>query len=226
MDFNKLSTWTIRLLYLQIAIGVIAVISGALEHSVLSDMQNGNFASESEMTQAAEASDTRQGLVGLFQFLILVVSGICILRWIYVACSNARQLATAPMKFTPGWAVGWYFIPILNLWKPYHAMREIWRVSANPGNPESVPESGLLSAWWFFYIVASLSGNAAFRMTLRAEEIPELLAANGVTLFSDVAGIPLAIIFLAVVRRIHGNQELARATPNAPEPQSVAGVAT
>jgi hypothetical protein len=179
-------------------------------------MQDGNFASEAEMMQAAEASDARQGFVGIVQFLILVVSGIWILRWIYVACSNARDLATSPMKFSPGWAVGWYFVPILSLWKPYHAMKEIWRISANPGNPQSVPESGLLGAWWLCYIVASLSGNASFRMTLRAEEIPELLAANGVTLFSDVAAIPLAIVFMAVVRQIHDNQELARSAAGAP----------
>ena len=30
---------------------------------------------------------------------------------------------------TPGWCVGWYFIPIANLWKPYVAMREIVRAS-------------------------------------------------------------------------------------------------
>ncbi|HEY6645158.1 DUF4328 domain-containing protein [Povalibacter sp.] len=221
MDFTKLTNWTVRLLYLQIAISVIGLITGAMEHSVLRDIQNGNFVAETELIQAGEASDTRQGIVGGCQFLIYIVSGIWILRWIYVASSNARDLAAGAMKFSPGWAVGWYFIPFLNLWKPYQAMKEIWRVSANPRNPDAEPDSGLLASWWFFYIVSSLSGNAAFRLSLRADEIRELLAANFATRVSDIAGIPLAILFMVVVRRMHANQELARAATDAAEPGSI-----
>jgi uncharacterized protein DUF4328 len=222
MDFSKRSNWTVRLLYLQIAIGVIAIITGTLEYGVLRDMQDGNFASEAEMLQVAEANDARQAIVGVLEILIFLGSGIWILRWIYVACSNARDLALNPMQFTPGWAVGWYFVPIALLWKPYQAMKEIWRVSANPRDPNLVPDSPLLSSWWFFFIVTSLSGNASFRMSLRADEVGELIAANLVTRISDFASIPLAILLIAIVRRIHDNQERARSTANAPEPENPA----
>jgi hypothetical protein len=224
MGFGKLSNWTVRLLYLQVAISAVCIVTGTLEYGVLSDMRDGDFASQAEMLQVVEANDIRQAIVGLFQFLIFVVSGIWILRWIYVACSNARDLAVGPMKFSPGWSVGWYFVPILLLWKPYQAMKEIWRVSADPRNPDSVPDSGLLSLWWFFYIVAMLSGNASFRLSLRAQEVGELLAANVVTLVSDIASIPFALVLAVIVRRIHDNQEHARATVHAPEPQHAAGV--
>jgi hypothetical protein len=191
-----------------------------MEYDVLRAMRNGSFSSEDEIVRLAEASDARQATVGALQVLIYLVSGIWILRWIYVAASNARALAASPMEFSPGWSVGWYFIPFLNLWKPYQAMKEIWRVSADPRNPDIVPASSLLSSWWLFYIVASLSGNAAFRMSLRAEQVNQLLAANLVTRISDVAGIPLAIIFIFVVRRIRDNQAGARARATVPEPES------
>ena len=60
MDFRKRSNWTVRLLYLQIAISVIGIITGTMEYGVLSDMRDGNFASEAEMMQVAEANDARQ----------------------------------------------------------------------------------------------------------------------------------------------------------------------
>lgn len=222
MDFTKRTNWTVRLLYLQAAFSVIAVISGTLEHGVLRDIQDGNFAAEAEMMQAAEASDARQRIVGILQLLLYVGSGIWILRWIYVACSNARSLAAGPMEFSPGWSVGWYFIPFLSLWKPYQAMKEIWRVSANPGNPDIGADSGLLPLWWTLYLVASLSGNAALRLSLRAEGVGQLLATNVMTQISDVVDIPLAIVFMVMVRRIHDNQELARSKVNAPEPENTA----
>ena len=70
MDFRKRSNWTVRLLYLQIAISIIAIITGTLEYGVLRDMQDANFASEAEMIQAAEANDGRQAIVGILEFLI------------------------------------------------------------------------------------------------------------------------------------------------------------
>jgi hypothetical protein len=223
MSFTTLTNWTIRLLYLQIAISVIGLITGSMEHSFLRDAQDGNFASEAEMMLAANASDSRQMIVGICQVLIYLISGIWILRWIYVACSNARELTTRPMTFTPGWSVGWYFIPVANLWKPYQAMKEIWRVSANPSHPDSETDPGLLVAWWAFYIAASMTGNAAFRVSLRADEIDELLVANVITRVSDVVGIPLAVILMFVVRRVRDNQMRARELVSDTEPENTVG---
>jgi Domain of unknown function (DUF4328) len=216
MDFTKLSNSTVRLLYLQIAISIISLITGTMENDLLRDMQAGSFASQAEMIQAAQASDGRQRIVGIFVSLIFIVSGIWILRWIYVACSNARDLAASPMRFSPGWSVGWYFIPFATLWKPYQAMKEIWRVSANPRNPDVETDPPLLGWWWFFFIVASMSANAATRLSFRAEHIDQLLVVNVLSLISDIASLPLAIVFMLMVRQIHDNQELARANANAP----------
>jgi hypothetical protein len=69
-----------------------------------------------------------------------------------------------------------------------------------------------------------LSGNASFRLSLRAQEVGELLAANVVTLVSDIVSIPLAIVLVAIVRRIRDNQDHARAAVLAPQPQNAAGV--
>ena len=32
-------------------------------------------------------------------------------------------------RFSPGWSVGWWFIPALNLLRPYQVIKEIWRGS-------------------------------------------------------------------------------------------------
>ncbi|HSG66518.1 MAG TPA: DUF4328 domain-containing protein, partial [Gammaproteobacteria bacterium] len=119
-----LTSWTIRLLYAQVAVSLVAVFSGWLEYELLGDLARGAFESDELADAAAEASDARQLLVGIFQIAIFIVGGILMLMWIHRANYNARQLGAAGLRFTPGWAVGWYFIPILNLWKPYQAMKE------------------------------------------------------------------------------------------------------
>lgn len=205
-DPTKLTSWAKRLLYALVVISLIAIVSGVLEHQVLRDLQNGSFGSEADATAAANSSDARQVFVGVLQFGAFVASGIVLLMWIYRASFNARQLGAEDMQFSPGWAVGWYFIPFLNLWKPYQAMKEIWQASANPANwrAESIPS--LLGWWWLFWVASNLVANASFRMSLRAKEMDALLAANVVTLVSDVLEIPLCLIVLALVGRIHRMQ--------------------
>ena len=201
-----LMKWTIWFLYAHVLIAVIAIISGMLEYQLLIDFKNEIYASQELAADAAETSDLRQGIVGIIQTVIFVISGILILKWIYRSNYNARQLGASGMKFTPGWSIGWYFIPIANLWKPYQAMKEIWKASSSPQNWSSQSVSSLLPLWWFFWIMSSIFGNASFRLAMQAEEINELLTANVVTQFSDATIIPLSVILICIIRRVHDMQ--------------------
>ena len=205
-DPEGLTKWTKWFLYAQVVIAAIAIVSNMLEYQLLSDFKNGVYSSQELAVAAGEASDARQGIVGLIQVIIFVVSGILILKWIYRANYNARQLGATEMVFTPGWSIGWYFIPIANLWKPYQAMKEIWKASTNPTSWKTQSVSSLLPWWWFFWIVSNMFGNASFRLAMRAEEINELIAANVVTQLSDVTGIPLSLIVISIISKVHEMQ--------------------
>lgn len=99
---------------------------------------------------AAEANDARQHLIGGLTILTFLITGIPFLLWIYRANLNARGFGATTMEFHPGWSVGYYFIPIMNLFKPYQAMQQIWKASHNPQNwlrePDSsdCPECGII----------------------------------------------------------------------------------
>src|SRR5712671_1363774 len=185
-DAENLTKWTCRLLYIEIAIAVIALMSGQLEHRLLSDLSNGAFASEAEATLQAEASDLRQAIVAAFQFLSAVTSGVLVLRWIHRANFNAHQLGALDMRFTPGWSIGWYFIPFANLWKPYQAMKEIWQASDEPKNWPDREVPGLIPSWWFFWIITNLLGNATFRLSLHADQVDQMLYVNVLSQICDV----------------------------------------
>ncbi len=130
-NLTGLTTVVKWFIYAQVITSIIAIVFNFLEYQVLVSINNDIYNND-EFIIAAEASDTRQGLIGICQIAVYIVSAFLILRWIYCANYNAHQLGATEMHFTPGWSIGWYFIPIANLWKPYQAMKEIWQVSANP----------------------------------------------------------------------------------------------
>lgn len=201
-----LTKWTKWSLYAQVLIAVIAIISSMLEYQLISDFKHGLYNSQELAVAAAEASDARQKTVGIIHMIIFIVSGILILKWIYRANYNVRQLGSTEMKFTPGWSIGWYFIPIANLWKPYQAMKEIWKASSDPQNWKNQSVSAMLPWWWFFWILSGIFGNISFRLAMQAEEINELITANVVTQLSDVTGIPLSLIVIGIVNKVHEMQ--------------------
>jgi hypothetical protein len=45
--------------------------------------------------------------------------------WVHRMQANTFALGVLGLRYTPAWAVGWYFVPIVNLWMPYRVMREI-----------------------------------------------------------------------------------------------------
>jgi len=205
-DPSKLTTRLKYFLYASIIIDAIAAFSGVLQFQLLSDFKLGVYSSEALVNAAAESNDKRQQIIGVFQFCIGITTVVVFAMWIYRANFNSRQLGAQGMKFSPGWSVGYYFIPILLLWKPYQAMKEIWQTSKAPTSWESVTRGAVLPWWWFFFLISSMLGNASFRSSLRAKEIGELLTSTGITIASDVISIPAAIVALVLVKQIYEMQ--------------------
>lgn len=216
-DPTQLTTWVRYMLYAQIIVALISLVSGNLEYQLLVDYQNGNYISQEQAEADGDANDKRQGLVGIIYLFVFVTSGLLILRWIHRANYNARQLGALNMTFSPGWAIGYYFIPILTLWKPYQAMKEIWEASKEPSDRPSQGSSGLLPLWWGLWIVSIIINQAIFRLSMRAEEIPELMQINILTQVSDVLDMPLALVFLVIVNRIHLMQTARRISADSPK---------
>ena len=138
--------------------------------------------------------------------------------WIYRANLNALRLGGEGLRYSPGWAIGWFFIPVLNLWKPYQAFKEIWLASANPKHWKSLTRPALLPVWWTLFLVSASVGQAALRAAIRAEELPELIIANTASLAAHLVDIPLDIVFIILIRQIYRmqmEQSTMRAAPDA-----------
>ncbi len=80
--------------------------------------------------------------------------GILFLVWVYKATSRLRERPGTAMRFTPDWAVGSWFVPVANFFKPYQAMYDVWRASHGSGEA-SAP---LVTRWWAVIV----AGNVVF----------------------------------------------------------------
>ena len=77
----------------------------------------------------AQDNDLRQMRLSVLLIIFAIAAFIMLLVWVYAAHRNLPALQSHDGEFTPGWAVGWFFIPFMNLFKPYQAMRHLWNES-------------------------------------------------------------------------------------------------
>lgn len=189
-------------------------------YTVLALMAAGSDFMEFQLFSAAAISDTvtdaeidasasRQSFFALLRLGLLMPLMVIFCCWIYRANANARCLGADDMNYTPGWSVGWFFVPFMNLFKPLKVMKEIWQAST-PDLKESwqvQTVSALVPAWWALWLLSQFTGQAATRLSFNASSFDQLSTASTVMLVFDVIYIPLSVVILMIVRGIHENQQ-------------------
>ncbi len=191
------------LFVLCLAIHAVAVWSDAAQLLLLMGAQDGATIPD----VVADAHDRRHALIGIAQAALALPTWILFLVWTYRVNASLRRLGTKDMSFTPGWAVGWHFVPIANLWKPFCVMREIWAASEHTSDDwEDQPVSCVVGLWWAFWLMSFISGRVATKLTLRAEELDEMLNATYLMLCADAMDIPHYLAAFALVSAVTAMQ--------------------
>jgi hypothetical protein len=91
-------------------------------------------------------------LIVLAFYITLVMTWIAFIKWKYRANLNCQGFGAQGMRFKPESVTIYYFIPFLNLVKPYQAMTEIWKVGKNPSKWQDEKESPLIIWWWILWL--------------------------------------------------------------------------
>jgi len=138
-----------------------------------------------ELDAEADRIDQRAVWIAFTYLGVMLATVIFASVWIFRASWNARELQPNGDRITPGWAVGWFFVPFLSLWKPYQAMRQCWNSTFNPAAGLNAPAPGFVFAWWMCWVAANMvqgfglgSSIANPTMeTLRRDAVQQLIAA-------------------------------------------------
>jgi hypothetical protein len=92
--------------------------------------------------------------------LAYVVAVVLFSVWLHRAVRNLAGLGRTETKYSPTAAVGSFFIPFVNIVRPWRVMKELW-LASEPGAPadgskwqKSGTGTPLLETWWGFFIAS------------------------------------------------------------------------
>ena len=224
---SGLATALVALLAAQIVLLVAEVVCRFFQADLLREIQASGTVTQQQLDRADGLVSGTAGVGGL-AFLATVVVW-CV--WQHHAQANAHALAgTGDLRFTPGWAVGWWFIPIANFWKPFQTVRELWKAS-HGGAWRAIATWPLLGWWWATWLVGSLNIQLGSNTRVgflfgSGVDVQQLSVADAIAQdrwravwlgFRIVAAV-LAIMIVRSVERLQRAAAEAGAVPPPPEP--------
>jgi hypothetical protein len=213
---SNLFNWVAGIFIILLIADVIALLSDYSQFELLNKIVNGGLVTHQE----AAANDTREAIVGYTQTALFIATAVIFFVWIYRAYKNLSALKAGGLKFTPGWAVGWFFIPIANLFRPYQIVSEIYKFSEpNEGAEGGFRKINFLSSnivgwWWGLYLLSNIVAQITLRVVLRSETASDFITSTSVSMASDAIDVIGVIVTIIMVRDISRFQELKHKQAN------------
>jgi Domain of unknown function (DUF4328) len=197
--------WTTWLLWANIGVGGLSLLAHTWQALLITGIQ-GMIArggiSDGEQT-TLEFSDRLTTFSSILELVVLIVTAVLFLVWYHAALTRLRA-GGQPVSVSPGWAVGMWFVPIINVWRPFQIVRE----AAHLPNEQDV---GRLRGWWGCWLVGNWASNAASRLpddTLSGIQIVTFVYA-----VTDVLNLIAAFLLIGIVRRIQARLDALPPTP-------------
>lgn len=199
---------------------LVEVVHTLVTIGVMERVAAGEHVEKSVLT----AIDVRTNALAALSWLVSLAAVILFCLFMPRANSNARWFR-APLVNSPGWAAGWFFVPVAFWWKPYQAMKEIWQGSdPDPAVPASEARvSPLLPWWWAMFLLRTIVG--MFANKLHARSASDVITASWLANVRHVPSIAAAILAGAVVRALARRQDERQRRERAREPAPVTAAA-
>lgn len=162
---------------------------------------------------------------------------VLLLVWLHRAYRNLHALGARQLSDSPGWAVGSFFIPLLNWYLPYRIVADIWIESdPRPSAPEQAGRRRARRAlfvliWWGAWLAANIIGSATGLMIGHLKTPQAFLDVAGYLILIRLLFAVAFLLTFFVVTIIQNRQDrkwelVSAASAGAPEPTAPASPAT
>lgn len=197
----------ILVLWIYTAFTQLESISAIAQYFLLKRIQSGDF----NMNEV-NANDTRQSIVAVIMLLLYVGTAIVFIQWFRRAYYNLHQLSNKP-SYSEGWAAGAWFVPFMNLGRPFNIMKEMMTISedmlvqANLTREDSSRRRSV-GIWWTLWIAVSVLIDVNARIQAKSEDLTVLTNSTLADVILSLLYIPLTIFTVKMIKKYAELEEL------------------
>lgn len=140
--------------------------------------------------------------VALGAIFIVLYSG-----WLHRSYTNLIKQEVQGLQHTPAWTIGWNFMPVMQLFKPYMIMKEIWRATfyadgaSKEWQRQEVPR--IFPFWWLFFVIGILT---LFNWLLFGQTFFSLKMGAWLSIISAISLIISGLMLVKIMKQITRTQ--------------------
>lgn len=190
----------------KVGIGRVEILREAEQTPGYSDMDDAYRVFAAHYARHAAFYDVRTA--------VHLATWVLVIGWLYRSAKNAGRIDPTRMTVSPKWAIWGWFVPILNLARPFQVVNATWNASARSHRPLS--RLTLVATWWAL-VVGSTVGSLYVNFQLMfstsfSDKISEIHLTTAASLLYMVAGLPL-IVVIGRVTQLQDEAALGCAPP-------------
>jgi len=221
------ATASIVLLYIAAAVELLGALGSVYTIVIMGRVRQGGVTG---------ADALALGVVGVGDAVLTLVvrigCAIAFSMWFYRVYRNLLAFGFST-TYTPGWAPGSFYVPFLNLVRPYQIAREIWIICAptviepaGPGVPSATGEvsspqqgHGLVSGWWALFLGSNIVATIGSRMSGETPDSVQVM--NGIFIVASLLSIGAAFACVKMINGIEERQAGCARQQQGPEAQDM-----
>ncbi|MEU9447495.1 DUF4328 domain-containing protein [Streptomyces sp. NPDC048277] len=203
---------TVVLLGVVVAADLFSVWADFLQYDATGALADGDTGAAA--FRRADRAERMLGVAGGAQVGSLIACGIVYLSWFQRVRANAQVLDPLRQSKSPGWAIGGWFVPVVNLWYPRRITLDIWDASSPWGTTRS---HTLVNAWWTLWLAAlvadplATTGDDVEGAAQLRDGALRLILSDSL----DIAAAVLAILVVVRLTRMQHEKAMAGTVPAA-----------
>ncbi len=208
LRFRTLGGLTTALTWLLAAASVSALAVAVATANHLSKIEtffdNPTFTTVHDANDAADVANAIDFILEAISLAIFVL----LIMFLFRASKNTELWDTSQRTWTPGWAIGGWFIPLAFFVIPFLVVRDIWQrtpESSGEGRGPGSASGFVLVVWWVLFVI----GRIGIRLGLSPDTSSEHRVEDWVHI---VAAVTLAISAAALIVIVRDLARRQRAT--------------
>jgi len=205
-EVGHLTSRTIKSMKIYMVVSAIYGFAELYNMSVLQNLYDSGYRGNVADIQST-TNDLFQAISALFSFCMFGVAAFYFLKWTVRANKAVRSMGAKGLTHSPGWAVGWYFVPIATLLLPFQAMSDLYKASVNPQNLNSIELPSIFRLWWALWVVSCVSGQIIFRYNAQHDDIQSIIEIIPFSVLADFMEVPLALTVIKIVQMVYNAQQ-------------------
>jgi hypothetical protein len=179
---------------------IISAISTFFQYLLLKSVAEGY----SITTEAANSNDFRQSIIAILFAILYLFSVVFFIQWFRRAYFN-QEIKFKSMASSNGWVSGAWFVPIMNLFKPFQLMQEIYENAESylldkKLIDEKKSRKSIIGWWWGLWIGTGVLSRISSSFLGSADDLGELIASTLFSIFMVVIFIPLSILTVMTIQ--------------------------